>query len=449
MRRLVQWGLSAVLQCMLVLGLQAQASRPLSLPDALRYAAENGTRVKQAQLEARRGDQQVREVLASGLPQVSAQAQVAYNPTLQVIFFPDFLNGRPEEVSPVTIGTHWGAQGALQLQQIAYNPAFNVGLRAARSSAEFYQLMIEKSKDEILLEVAKLYYGVQVIDKQRDLLAANLAQVASLLRLARLQVDNGLGRQIDVDQLRVNEMNLQNQLNNLDLEEQRQLNLLKFTMQLPLETDLTLTDTLGEDYALPEVALLQPRFQSRVDFAIFDKQQQLHELNLARYKAAYLPSVNLFASLNAQAQPRTFSDFSESRSWASFSTVGLQVNVPIFDGFLKRSQMEQVRIDMLVNAENRRYTQEAYKLQYANARHSLQTNLNNLRALEESRTLAEEVYRVAQNRFREGIAPITEVITAETAMREAQTNYLTALYQVKLSELDLRQINGELLAMVR
>ncbi len=442
-----------VLSALLLLGALGtafpQETQPLSLEAALQYAVDHSTAVKKARLEAQRGDQYVKEIFGTGLPQISANAQFNYNPTLQVIFFPDFLNGRPEEVSPVTIGTHWGTSASLEVTQLAYSPAFNVGLRAARTSAEFYDLLIEKSKDEILLDVAKLYYGVQALDEQLALVQANLDQVKSLLKLAQLQLDNGLGRRIDVDQLRVNQMNLENQLRNIDLERERQLNLLKFAMQMPLETNVQLVDTLSENqYTVPDLVMVNPSFLNRIDFAVLDKQQELNELNLARYRAENLPTVSLFGNLNAQAQPRTFGDFAESQSWADYSSIGLRVRVPIFDGFQRRARMEQVKIDMQVTAENRRYTEQAMNLQYTNARNNLRVNLNNLQTLNEGRRMAEEVYRVAQNRFREGIAPITEVVTAETAMRESQANYIAALYQVKLAELDLLQVNGELLKMV-
>lgn len=445
-----KWLPLAVWLALAATGTQAQENaQAVSLQECLQYTVAHSTQVRRAQLEAQRGAQQVKELTAQGLPQVSANAQFNYNPTLQVIFFPDFLNGNPDVVSPVTIGTHWGASGAITLNQLAYSPSYNVAKRAVRSSAELYQLLVEKSEGEVLLEAAKMYYSVQMVAQQRALVQANLDQVDRLLELSRLQVANGFGRPVEVDQLTVNRINLENQLSNLELVYQQQLNMLKFTMQLPPDQAIVLTDTLSESYEALSLSTLEPNFLNRVDFAVLDKQRELYNLNLTRYRAEYLPTVNLNASLNALAQPATFADFGKSRSWADFSSIGLSIQIPIFDGFRRRSLMEQVKIDLLQNVEDRRYAERAFDLRYRNARLSLQSNLNNLAPLRQNRALAEQVYQQAQNRFREGVAPITEVVNAETAMREAQANLLLALFQVKISELELLDANGSLRQMIQ
>lgn len=430
-------------------GQTASPAQELSLAQCLQYAASHSISIQKARLEAQRGGLRVKELTAEGLPQISASAQFNYNPTLQVIFFPDFINGRPDEVSPVTIGTSWGAQGSINLTQLAYSPSYNVAKRAANASAEFYQLMVDKTTEDILPDIAKLYYSVQMIAKQRDLIEANLSQVQSLIKLSRLQLENGFGRQVELDQLQVNRINLENQLRNLELTYEQQLNMLKYSMQMPLEAAIVLTDTLSESYSLPDVATIKPSFLNRMDFAVLEKNRQLHQINLERYKAEYLPSVSLFANLNALAQPATFADFSKSRSWADFSSVGLNLRIPIFDGFKRRSLIEQVKVDLLQNGQDRLQADMAFNMRYQNARLSLQSNLNNLGPLQENRRLADQVYAQAQQRFREGIAPITEVINAETSMREAQSNYLLALFQVKIAELELLDINGQLRQMIQ
>jgi len=79
----------------------------------------------------------------------------------------------------------------------------------------------------------------------------------------------------------------------------------------------------------------------------------------------------------------------------------------------------------------------------------LQSSFNSLRSQKENLAMAEEVYAVMQKRFREGIAPITEVLNAETSMREVQTNYLAALLQYKWASLDLEYANGKLLQLFK
>jgi len=88
-------------------------------------------------------------------------------------------------------------------------------------------------------------------------------------------------------------------------------------------------------------------------------------------------------------------------------------------------------------------------LQHKNALQKLQLHYNNLQAIKGNKSIAEEVYRVSQKRFTEGIAPITEVLSAETAMREVQGNFLTTLLQLKLAELEIMQAKGSLLDLLK
>ena len=86
-------------------------------------------------------------------------------------------------------------------------------------------------------------------------------------------------------------------------------------------------------------------------------------------------------------------------------------------------------------------------LQYRQAQQQLQLNYNNLQSLAENRRVAEEVYRISEKRFSEGVANITELLSSATAMREAQTNYLTTLLRLKLAELELLNARGEILTL--
>ena len=58
--------------------------------------------------------------------------------------------------------------------------------------------------------------------------------------------------------------------------------------------------------------------------------------------------------------------------------------------------------------------------------------------------LAEEIARVSKIKFQEGVGSNLEVITAETELREAQTNYYSALYDALISKVDLDVATGTL-----
>ena len=58
--------------------------------------------------------------------------------------------------------------------------------------------------------------------------------------------------------------------------------------------------------------------------------------------------------------------------------------------------------------------------------------------------LAEDVYQVTTDRYREGIASMTEVLQDEMRMSEAQNNYINAHYNYQVTNLSLLKLTGQL-----
>jgi len=430
--------------------LHLKAQLALDLKSAMQYAVDHNSKVMQGKLDEAKGMLNVEQLLSTGYPQINGNAQFVYNPLLQVIFFPDFLNGKPDDIRPVTIGTHWGSNASVEVTQLVFSPEFRVGLNAAKKATELYRTQAEATKEELILQVAKGYYAVQAVKSQKANLEANLFKVKELLKLTKAQVENGLGRKMDSDQLSLTAFNLENQLNNLEIQIQQQMIMLKLSMQMPLTTEIALTDILSEsEYTLPDLITLQPNYNNRIGITLIEQNQTLNKINLDRYKASYWPTANLFANLAAQAQPRNFSDYLSSNSWASFSSVGLRLRVPIYDGGFRKSQVESVKIDIKKGEEDKKQLLSLYEAQFEHAKKTLESNLNNLNPLKRARALAEEMYELSQQRYQQGLAPLTETLNAETTLREAKNNVLSALFQVRLAELDLLHANGQLMKFLQ
>lgn len=427
-------------------GSAQESPKPMSLAACTEFAVQNSPQVQISLLEIQKNQEKIKEVLSSGLPQVNLNGNYTYNVKLPTQLIPGEFFGAPGELVQVQFGTNMSTVFSGEVNQLLFNKTFFLGLDASRKLAKLSDLQAQKTKEDIAYDIAQLYYQIQVTDKQSQIFQANLDQVQKLLNLTQKQFDNGFAKKIDVDQLRVNRINLQNQLKNLQLQVDQLKQTLKFLMAMPLDTPIALTDTIEESaYEIPDAQMFTADFSQKKDLAVLDAQADLNQLNEEQYKAGYWPTVNAFGNYNYQGQGNEFSDL----QWFDFGAIGVNVNIPIFDGFRKKSQIQQARIDQAQLAETRRLTAQSLRLSYNQGLQQLQTNINNLQALDENRRVAEEVYRVSQNRFTEGIAPITEVLTAETSMREAQTNYLTTLLQVKLAEIDILNAKGTLFSTIK
>ncbi len=427
-----------------------QAQQPLDLKTAMKYAVEHHATVQKAKTEIDKGQQMVREALSPGLPQVNANAQILNNLALRTSLVPaEFFGGQPGEFQQVQFGTNWNGSAGIQLSQLVFDKTWLIGLKATRAVTDFYKILLEQSKEDVVYEVARLYYQIQLSRTNRGILNANLVQIKGLLTVTTKQFENGFAKKIDVDRLRVQRSNLETQIINLDLQIGQTEQALKFAMNMPLETDIVLTDSITEaTSASVDFATMQPTFDQKPSLLALRKQIELYSYDERRWKAGFYPNASLFGNYNYEWQANNFGDITNGDLWFDYSQIGLTFNIPIFDGFLKSSRIQTARLNSMQTEQDYRLALMGLQLQHQTAISTMRVYQNTLRSVEETRQVAEEVYRVAQSRFKEGIAPITEMLDAETSMREAQTNYITNLAQMKLAEIDLLNANGLLIKMI-
>jgi outer membrane protein len=89
-------------------------------------------------------------------------------------------------------------------------------------------------------------------------------------------------------------------------------------------------------------------------------------------------------------------------------------------------------------------TRKNMETQYANATNDLHNNQRNFKKQKDNYLLAEDVYTVTTDRYKEGIASMTEVLQDEMRMSEAQNNYISAHYNYRLTNLSLLKLTGKL-----
>jgi outer membrane protein TolC len=70
--------------------------------------------------------------------------------------------------------------------------------------------------------------------------------------------------------------------------------------------------------------------------------------------------------------------------------------------------------------------------------------LKTLDAQKRNSTLAENVARVTKIKYQQGVGTNLEVVDAESALREAQINYFSAMYDAIVSRVDLIRAYGKI-----
>ena len=166
----------------------------------------------------------------------------------------------------------------------------------------------------------------------------------------------------------------------------------------------------------------------------------------------YIPSLNLTANWMFSAYTEKANHWfhsGPSNQWFRSYGVGLTLRIPIFDGLDKTYKIKKAMIDI----ENKRLAWEDARknlqTQYLNAVNDLMNNQRNFKKQKDNYLLAEDVYAVTSDRYREGIASMTEVLQEEMQMSEAQNNYISAHYNYRVTNLMLLKLTGQIESLVK
>lgn len=416
----------------------------LSLVEAVNLAIQQNPQLQSVKLDEEINRAKVQEVKASALPQVNGDASFTDNFLRASQILPGEVFGQPGESIAVKFGTRYQMGANAQISQTLYNPSLSIGLKAARTSQGLYELQTFKSKEDLIYNVVNLYMQLQMIEKQTELVENNLDRTQRLIDITSAQFKEGIIKKVDVDQLKVNYTNLTTQLSNIANTRLQLLNNLKTLMNVDSGQPIAIFSVGVEPIPVSQ----QLDLSANTDLALVDYQRKLQDLNTAGIRAGYLPSLSLIANFGYQAQTNEMFNSTATKGFGS-GLYGLRLSIPIFDGFSRKSKITQSQYKSRQLELNRKYLMRNVENQFENARNNVLQNRRVLAAQEENMKVAEELYHVAKLSYTEGIAPLSELINAENGLKEAQNQYLTAMLQINLAELDLMQSSGQLSQLIK
>lgn len=432
------------------LGLSANAQTTLTLKDAVTYALQNKADAKKAQLEVEKSEYKIQEVRSRALPQISANGNLTYNPIIQTTVIDGAGFGQPGTTIQAAFGQKWTSTAGVSLTQAIFDQAVFTGLRAARSTREFYQINSQLTDEQVIERVANNYYSVYVQQERLVLLDSNYVNTTKVRDIVQGQFDNGLAKKIDLDRIIVKMSNIDTERQQIKNQITLQENALKFYMGMPIETQIVLPKEEFE--VVPAELTEEPNIENRTEYLLLKKQEELLVFNKKAIQAEYYPTLSLSASYNYIGQGPEFPWFAKPSSgvyWSDYSGIGLNLRVPIFTGFGTRSRVRQADVEIRSLQEDIKDTKLSLDLDYRNAMAQIENNLVTIQNQKENMRLAKEILVNTKNNYLQGLASLTDLLDSENASLEAQNNYTRAVLNYKIAEISLIKSKGELKSLIK
>ena len=444
MKKLKNYSLMTIALLLLNMAANAQTVNSFSVQQAADYAKKNAVQVKNALLDVLIQKQTNRDITSIALPQVGGSASLTDYLQIPTTLLPaQFTGGPAGTYTPVKFGTKWNANTGVSLSQIVFDGQVFIALKARNATVSYMEQIEKLTEEHIIANVHKVYYQLVTGKIQIELLDANVSRLEKLKHDVQIMYDNGFTERVDIDKLAV-------QLANLQTEKLKANNMiangysgLKVLMGMPMKDSLVLTDTL-DDNKIREGVLEASQFKytERKDFQIIELNNKLNGLNVRRYKLSQLPSFNLVGNYALQAQ-RTKFDFFGKGDWYSTSYIGLQMHVPIFNGFALKARIQKAKLEL----QKSKNQTEALKINIDNevesAKNNFITAIASMDFQKKNMALAEKVYGQTKKKYEIGTGDATTINSAQVDLKTAQTNYITSLYDAIIAKIDFLKATGK------
>ncbi len=424
-------------------GLAEAQITTMTLDQAVEFAWNNNTQIRQKQIEIADADQQVLENQAFGIPQLSARADYTRYLVVPQQPIPETFRLGFEAVLPDTVTVPNSAAfflknnftASIDLDAMVFDARFFIGLKAAKQFRTLVTQELESEKRNVRSDVVNAYLPILLINQSIRILDSNITIVDKLLFETDQLFQAGFAEQLDVDRQTLALSNLKTQKASLEGQRTTALNRLKYTIGFPVEDDLEILETMEGLLAFASENDLTGEFDlnRRPDFVLTQEAVRINDVRIAVERSEYFPRMRAFASAQEAYQGNT----SEDDFWAPNVFVGASLSIPIFSGLERKAKVERARLAKANVEVQQQDLIRAIRLEVSATRNDYNTALQAYEEQQKNLRLAERIYNTTEIKYSEGVGSSVEVVQAQQGLYDAQRNYLQATYDLVLAKQNL------------
>lgn len=423
-----------------------QKTETFNLEQAMEYALQHSYVLKNTRNDIEIAHKKVWETISTGLPQVSGTANFNRFLNLPVSLIPGEFFGEPAGTYiPVKFGQDYSADFGFSVSQQIFDGSWLVGVESATLYLDLARQANEKNEIDIRNAVAQAYYLVLVSEQSYELMQESLHNTEKLYEETKAYFENGFREEQDLDQLRILVKNAENEVLKAKRELQIARTVLKYTMGYNLDAEITLSQKL-EDFVAPLTQTGQPqvelKLQEHIDYRMAMANFKVSEKLLKLEKTAYLPKLSAFYSYSKTSYSNNSNLLKEQ--WFPSSLVGIKATIPIFNSGMKRSRVQQAKLEVEKSKNSRELAEITLKKDYLTAKAELETAREQYQNMLENRDLAESILDKTKIKFNNGIIGSVELTQQESQYINSVQQLVASTLQLLQADLKLKKAAGAL-----
>ncbi len=413
---------------------QAQQPMKLTLSQAINYAVNNEPLIKEAQDQVAIAKAKADELKSSFLPHANASLNYDHIGPTPFISVP----GMGSAKFPLAIADNFNEYVGADYLIYDFNQRKET-MKLLRSNEVTAAEKINLIRNQLAYQTAEVYFSILYLQKSVDVMDQQISDLHAHLIVAKKLVATGSAIGLDTLNTSVRLTALENEKVNILNQKDKAAVALASLMNLPKEKSFVVVGDLDQPsmrYSLD--SLIRKAYVQREEMKLNKLYAHTATLNKALIEKSNMPTLSAFG----QAGVKNGYPDNLPRMRANY-VLGLTANIPIFDGFLKKSKLTTAdwQIQSVVDhgtALEQSIRTEVQKalLDYRNSQVQIKTALQEI-------TQAKAAIAQAQGLYESGSITNTTLLDTETALAQAELKYSYQVFQLTLNHYKLLQAEGQ------
>lgn len=404
---------------------EVPATLNLSLQEAQDYAVAENRSLRNADLAVQKAYATRWQTIASMLPSVDMswayQSMMGYK-----------MNFGGMDIEMPDNGT-FGITAA-----VGINGQAIVGALLNNTAIEMQKLNLEISEDNLRANVKSSYASVLVLEDVVKLLDNSLKNIEHLAAMTQRSVEVGAAEQTTADQILVRVNTLKNNINANKRSTQLALNALKVLLNVPAETELTLTTQLTDMLSAEAILTLLGQdfvLENNLSYQTLAKNVELAKRNVHMAGWAYGPTIGV----GYQYSEKDYFGKKEGFNMTPPNALSVQVSMPLWSSGKRAAGVVEKKIALEEARNTFEETSDNLGIQNEQLRYNLQNAFETYTNEQENMSVTQRVFDNTSLKFQQGVASNLDLVNASNDLITAQSTYVQAVLTLVNAEVELEK----------
>lgn len=404
---------------------EVPAQLSLSLSEAQDYAVATNRSLRNADLAVQKAYAQRWQTIAAMLPQVDMswafQSMMGYEMV---------LGGMPIAMND---------NGTLGVTaSVGINGQAIVGALLNSIAIDMQKLNLQQSEDNLRANVKSSYASVLVLEDVVKLLDASLKNIEDLAAMTQRSVDVGVAEQTTADQIQVRVNTLKNNINANKRSTQLAINALKVLLNVPVETELTLTSKLDDMLSAEAILQLLGKdfvLENNLSYQTLAKNVELAKTNVHMAGWAYGPTV----AIGYQYSEKSYFGKSEGLNMTPPNALSVSVSMPLWSSGKRAAGVVEKKIALEEARNTFAETTDNLGIQNEQLRYNVQNGYETYLTEKDNMDVTQRIFESTTKKFNQGVASNLELVNASNDLITAQSTYVQAVLSLVNAQVELEK----------